>query len=184
MMREFPRKIEGFIEVEFALVVPLLALIIMGIADIGKALIEQINVNSALEAATLYVTRYANEDASLGFDNLYSYSPTTISSSVQAATALSHSGIKANAVSLFVTTACSCPNTNGITCPTTSPGAFSTNPPKCPDNTLSCADSVHTANQTRKSGYICITATHTHNSLFGSRGWSPTLSASVAINIH
>jgi Flp pilus assembly protein TadG len=183
-LRLLGEKEDGFSDLEIALAIPVLSLLLIGVGDLGLALAEWIHVNSAAEAAALYVLRYANGDASQGYDNLYLNSPANIASSVQTAATQSYSGITANMVSLAVTTACSCPSAAGITCPTTSPGNFSSTPPKCPDTTTPCSDATYTTGGTRKSGYICVTATHTHNSLFGAAGWAPTLSANVVINIH
>lgn len=169
--------------VELGLALPLLCLILIGVTDLGFALTEWLRVNSLVQSASSYAFRYANADASGGFTNLYVSLPSDISATIMTAAAQGHSGINANGVTLSITTACRCPSKQGITCPQSSPGEFSATPPKCPDTILQCADSL-SSSKTRQSDYICISASQTHQSLFGTRGWSPTFSTTAVINIH
>lgn len=169
--------------IELAITLPILCLILIGVTDLGFALREWVGVNSLVEAASLYVLRYANADGTEGLTNLYVSSPTDLTSAIRSAVGQTHSGIGSGEASLFITTACRCPATNGISCPQGSPGDFSATPPKCPDTVPQCSDTIN-ASRTRQSDYICISATHTHQSLFGTRGWSPVFSTTAIINIH
>lgn len=181
--RRFLSAERGASMIELGITLPVLCLILIGVTDLGFALKEWVRVNALVEAASLYVLRYANADGSEGLTNLYVSPPADLTSAIRNAVSQTHSGVGSGEAALFITTACRCPATNGITCPQGAPGDFSTTPPKCPDTILQCSDSINSS-KTRQSDYICISATHTHQSLFGTRGWSPVFSTTAIISIH
>lgn len=182
-IRRFLSAERGASMIELGITLPVLCLILIGVTDLGFALKEWVRVNSLVEAASLFVLRHSNADGSDGLTNLYVSAPTDLILAIRTAAGQTHSGVGSGEATLFITTACRCPATNGITCPQGAPGDFATTPPKCPDTVLQCTDSIN-ASRTRQSDYICISATHTHQSLFGTRGWSPVFSTTAIINIH
>jgi Flp pilus assembly protein TadG len=161
-----PRGRSGTAAVEFAIIAPLLALLLAGVADLGNVLYVRFRLDSAVSAASNYVLVNAASVSSTGGANLASNAATIVQASQGSswadAAVVVNNGPTATVTNGAITVGGAAAPADSCYCPTYSAGSIAWG------DAVSCGTAC--ASGVRAGKYVTISASRTASPLFTSYG--------------
>lgn len=167
---------EGAAFIEFAIMLPVAALLFMGVVEFGYIIKEWRRLNDLLEAQVLYLSASSNENKTPTNGTQFIATPAASAATITSAVSQSNSGISSNDATVVTTTfGCACATNSGATSTVTFSSIYTmATCPAPPDNTCENNSFWHI--------YAKVAATKQHTTIFFPF-WHPNMTANALVRI-